>query len=503
MDQLLGGVFAALGIYKTVPLIHGSQGCASYVKSIITKHFKEPVEIATTGFYEVSAIYGGRDNLIYGIKNIVKNKQPDLVVVMTTGLSETIGEDIQGGLKKATEDLNKCHGKSTGTASTSNTAKFCKYDETKPCNCSNQNHDGQRGCERRKSRCGETQKRCEGKKSKSSANVVAVSTPSYVGTHINGYDNTLKEIIKALVMEEKNKTGRCGKGSSGKCNPSGRSNRINIIPGVVNPGDVREIKHICREMNICYTLLTDITSLDRPLRRPKEKFPECETTVDAIKRAPNSKATISFGIEGISGAKYLENFGVTSYNLKFPIGIENTDNFVKTLSEISGKEIPDSIWDERGYAIDAMVDANGVLRNRKVAIFGDPDKVIGLTDFAFEMGMKVIAVLSPTKTPYFTSEMERISRENDVKITVFENGDLYQLHKFIKKNPIDLIIGDYRGRYIANEEKIPLLRVGFPVIDRYGYHRKPMLGYSGALRIAEDAANLLVESSETYKTLHI
>jgi nitrogenase molybdenum-iron protein beta chain len=76
---------------------------------------------------------------------------------------------------------------------------------------------------------------------------------------------------------------------------------------------------------------------------------------------------------------------------------------------------------------------------------------------------------------------------------VFEDADLYQLHRFVKSNPIDLLIGDYRGRYIANEENIPLLGVGFPVADRYGYHRKPMLGFGGALRIVDDIANLMVE----------
>jgi nitrogenase molybdenum-iron protein beta chain len=139
------------------------------------------------------------------------------------------------------------------------------------------------------------------------------------------------------------------------------------------------------------------------------------------------------------------------------------------LAGIAEVEIPDRLLDERGYAIDAIIDANHVLRGKKVAIFGDPDKVIALTEFAFEMGMRVVAVLSPIKTKHFAREIERIANANDAKIVVFENSDLYQLHKFIKQNPIHLLIGDYRGRYIASAERIPLLRVGFPVCDRFGY----------------------------------
>ncbi|MBW9222024.1 nitrogenase [Methanothermococcus sp. SCGC AD-155-C09] len=442
MNQLMGGVLAVLGIYRAFPLVHGSQGCANYVKNTLAKHFKEPVEIATTGFYEISAIYGASDIIESSIKNILENRNPDLIITMTTGLSEITGEDIQRELKRITENIHKDYASNNGTY------------------------------------------------------FVGVSTPSYKGTHIDGYNNTLKEIIKTITEKNREKNKELGKDTL-------KSDKINIIPGFVNPGDVKEIKSILRKMNIDYRLLTDITTLDRPLRLPRERFPKCEATVRDIEESPNSKSTLSFGMEGIDGAKYLETLGVPSYNLKFPIGIENTDNFIKALSNISGQEIPESLWEDRGYAIDAIVDGNDVLRNKRVAIFGDPDKVIGLTNFAFEMGMEVVAVLSNTETPHFISEIKEISMENNGKITLFEGSDLYQLHNYIKRRLVDIIIGDYRGRYIANEERIPLLRVGFPIVDRYGYHRKPILGYNGALRITEEIINLLIESSENYKGLSI
>jgi len=406
MCQLVGAVFATLGVHNAVPLIHGSQGCANFVKHLMTKHFKEPVEVATTAINEKYAVMGGEQNLITAIENLKRRLNPDLIVVMTTCLTETIGENIQIA------------------------SRF----------------DG----------------------------VVAVSTPSYAGTHIDGYDRTIKALISSLAedWEEREEDNA----------------RRNLITGFVNPGDVRELKHICKEMDVDYILLTDLTALDQPLGRRRRS----ETTANDIRNTASSDATIYFGTEGISGAKLLESFGIPSYALRFPIGIENTDRFVATLAKIAGVEVPDSLLDCRGYAIDAIIDASSVLRGKKVAIFGDPDKVIALTDFAFEMGMRVIAVLAPIRSRHFAREIERIANENDAKIVVFENADLYQLHKFVKDNPVDLLIGDYRGRYIAEAERIPLLRVGFPVCDRFGYHRKPMLGYGGALRIAEEIANLLV-----------
>ena len=406
MCQLIGGVFATLGITNAIPLIHGSQGCANFVKHLMTKHFKEPIEIATTSIDERSAILGGEGNLIKTIESINSRLNPELIVVLTTCLTETTGENL-----KVVE----------------------RFD-----------------------------------------NVIAVNTPSYAGTHINGYDRTVQAIISGLI--------------SYKEVEGLYEDRVNVITGFVNPADVREIKFICNCMGVEYTLLTDLTALDQPVK----KRVRIGTDVEDIKNSVNSRATICFGIEGISCAKTLENFGVPFFNIRFPIGIENTDRFVIKLSEITGLEITDEIIDYRGYAIDSIIDAIEVLRGKRVAIFGDPDKVIALTDFAFEIGLRVVAVLSSTKTKHFANEIERIAIGNKTKIAVFEDSDLYQLHKFIKNNPVDVLIGDYKGRYIAVEEKIPLLRIGFPICDRFGYHRKPILGYGGAQRIAEEMANLLV-----------
>lgn len=33
---------AALGFEKTLPFIHGSQGCTAYFRSHLSRHFKEP-----------------------------------------------------------------------------------------------------------------------------------------------------------------------------------------------------------------------------------------------------------------------------------------------------------------------------------------------------------------------------------------------------------------------------------------------------------------------------
>ena len=107
--------------------------------------------------------------------------------------------------------------------------------------------------------------------------------------------------------------------------------------------------------------------------------------------------------------------------------------------------------------------------------------------------MDVVAVLSNTKTKYFSKKINNIATKNSKNIAVIES-DLYDLQNFLKSHPVDLIIGDYRGKYVADALDIPLLRVGFPVIDRYGHTKKAMIGYNGALTIINDIANILTSN---------
>lgn len=48
------------------------------------------------------------------------------------------------------------------------------------------------------------------------------------------------------------------------------NNKVNIIPGMIYPGDIREIKHLLWEMGIEATVLFDISdTLDAPLHPPQ------------------------------------------------------------------------------------------------------------------------------------------------------------------------------------------------------------------------------------------
>ena len=62
----------------------------------------------------------------------------------------------------------------------------------------------------------------------------------------------------------------------------------------------------------------------------------------------------------------------------------------------------------------------------------------------------------------------------------------------------DLIIGGTHGKTIAREEDIPLVRMGFPIIDRYIHSYMPLVGYRGGMRMAELIANAIMDYQDSH-----
>ena len=62
----LGACLAFRGIEGAVPFLHGSQGCATYMRRYVISHFREPMDIASSSLGEKHAIYGGGPNLKAG-----------------------------------------------------------------------------------------------------------------------------------------------------------------------------------------------------------------------------------------------------------------------------------------------------------------------------------------------------------------------------------------------------------------------------------------------------
>lgn len=95
MCMPMGASQALKGIKKSMTIIHGSQGCSTYIRRHMAAHYNEPIDIASSSLSEEGTVYGGAKNLKIGIKNMVEMYNPEIVGVLTTCLAETIGDDIK------------------------------------------------------------------------------------------------------------------------------------------------------------------------------------------------------------------------------------------------------------------------------------------------------------------------------------------------------------------------------------------------------------------------
>lgn len=106
----LGACLAFRGFEGCVPFLHGSQGCATYIRRYLISHFREPMDIASSSFSEQTVVFGGKDNLHEGLFNVIKQYQPKMIGIATTCLAETIGDDVKMILHEFKKEYGKLEG---------------------------------------------------------------------------------------------------------------------------------------------------------------------------------------------------------------------------------------------------------------------------------------------------------------------------------------------------------------------------------------------------------
>ncbi len=94
----LGATLAYLGIDRMLGLLHGAQGCSTFIRLQLSRHFKESIALNSTAMSEDTAIFGGWENLKAGLTRAIDKFRPGVVGVMTSGLTETMGDDVRGAI---------------------------------------------------------------------------------------------------------------------------------------------------------------------------------------------------------------------------------------------------------------------------------------------------------------------------------------------------------------------------------------------------------------------
>lgn len=433
--QPAGAQFVSIGIKDCIGIVHGGQGCVMFVRLIFSQHYKESFELASSSLHEDGAVFGACGRVEEAV-DVLLARYPHVKVIpiITTCSTEIIGDDVDGVIRKLKDEL-----------------LAEKYPDRE-------------------------------------VHLIAMHTPSFVGSMISGYDVAVRDVVKHFAKR------------------TAPNEKINLLTGWVNPGDVKELKHLLKEMDIQANVLFEIESFDSPVMPDGSAVSHGNTTIEDLIDTGNAQATFALNrYEGTKAAEYLEKkFKIPAVIGPTPIGIRNTDTFLQNLRKVTGKPIPESLSRERGVAIDALTDLTHMfLADKRVAIYGAADLVIGLAEFCLDLEMKpVLLLLGDDNSKYVDDARIKAIQENvDFDMEIITNADFWELENRIKNEglELDLILGHSKGRFISIDYNIPMLRVGFPTYDRAGLYRYPTVGYGGAIWLAEQMANLLFADMEHKK----
>ncbi|MDA8418827.1 MAG: nitrogenase molybdenum-iron protein subunit beta [Desulfobacteraceae bacterium] len=311
--------------------------------------------------------------------------------------------------------------------------------------------------------------------------IISASTPSYVGSHVTGFSSMVTSMAKLAE-------------------PTGKKNgKLNIIPGWVEPADMEEIKRLLNLLGVRSILFPDTSGvLNGPLSGEFKMFPEGGVTVKELKSTGDSIGTLALG-EWCSAeaARWLDaKHKVPCRVLDLPYGLKATDRFIDVLRTLAGVSVPEEIALERGQLVDMISDMHQYLYHQKVALVGDPDQMIAMTEFLVSLDMWPMHIVTGTPGKRFEERIEAITKDLPYQVNVRAKGDMYLLHQWIKNDPVDLLIGNTYCKYIARDEDLPLVRFGFPILDRQGHQYFPTVGYKGGLRLLEKILSALLDRKD-------
>jgi len=229
-------------------------------------------------------------------------------------------------------------------------------------------------------------------------------------------------------------------------------------------------------------------------------YPDGGVTVEELKSTADSKATIALGplASGAAAESLDSHFGVPCEVLDLPIGLLATDRFVDTLRTTAMVEVPAQLEEERGRLLDIMSDMHQYFFGKRVALYGDPDQLVALSEFLVTLDMKPVYVVTGTPGKKFEERMATVlgNAVPEAKVRQGAGADMYLLHQWIKQEKVDLLIGNTYGKYIARDEDIPFIRYGFPILDRIGHSYFPSVGYMGGIRLAEMILDALMDRQD-------
>lgn len=307
--------------------------------------------------------------------------------------------------------------------------------------------------------------------------LVYASTPDYKGGFQDGWAAAVTAMVDELVEPN---LGR-------------DPHQINILAGChLTPADLEEIRETVESFGLKPILLPDIAgSLDGHVADNWVQTTMGGTKVDDIRLMGRSIATLALGLQMEPAARLIEaRCGVPVEVYPRLTGLIAWDNFIASLTRVSGQPVPASIRRRRSQLLDAMLDGHFFFGQKKVAIAAEPDLLLGLTGFLADMGATITAAVTTTDS----AALAQVPAET-VMI-----GDLDDLEQ--AAGDCDLLISHSHGARVAERLGVTFFRAGFPLFDRLGAAHKLSVGYRGTRDLIFEIGNLFIAADSHHHHHH-
>ncbi|WP_028734510.1 nitrogenase iron-molybdenum cofactor biosynthesis protein NifN [Rhizobium leguminosarum] len=298
--------------------------------------------------------------------------------------------------------------------------------------------------------------------------VVLANTPDFDGAIEEGWSKAVTAVIEALARPDKQYR-----------NPR----KIAILPGWnLTVADIEHLRETAVSFGLDPVILPDVSgALDGSI--PEDWMPTTYggTKLEEIRDLGATMQCIAIGEHMRRPAEALQRLtGVPYVLFRSLTGLENVDRFIRVLAAVSCKQTPLNVRRNRMQLQDAMLDGHFHMAGKKIAIASEPDQLFQFSDFFTAMGAEIAAAVTTTGT---SKALEMVPAKT-VKV-----GDLSDLESLAAT--ADLIVTHSHGREAARRLGVPLMRVGFPMFDRFGSQHKLTILYRGTRDVIFDFANII------------
>ena len=433
MCQPMGSVLAFKGVENSMVMMHGSQGCSTYMRLHLAHHFREPVDIASSSLSERGAVYGGSENLKKGLKNVIERYNPKVIGVATTCMAETIGDDVPNIIQEFKE----------------------------------------------KAGIGDDLTR--------DIQIIPVSTPSYNESHISGYIKAVDAIIRHITPAgtEKTPNGKVNIIPTEHLSPadireikqitSDISGPYILLPDISDTFDAPMQNDLPKIAN-GGTSITDIADMKNSNASIGMGLVNHNPAVEYLAKTydvPGLHVPLPIGLGNTD--TFFETLSKIS-------GYQIPEKYINERGRLL-----DTMVDVHKYLYGVRSAVYG--DPDKVTGIVSLMLEVGMYPVLVVSGSK-----SPNFREGVESLIREI--RPDCETTVLDGVDFDTFNDAIRSIGPDLLIGDSNGKYISKAENIPLVRVGMPIHDRVGAQRLLMVGYRGAMELIDRITNTILEAKE-------